>query len=258
MVKTELPIIDHVGVVKETNASSPLLCSQECHHNGCVGFLFKADETDNVNHCYSTPTHFGYNGTLAVTINGHICQNWADQTPHSHNYVATYMTESSLADAKNYCRDPSGEGFHWCYTIEPNVRWGKCDVYPCFRKNYIVDDTRCYLNGNPTSYNGTLAVTLNNHTCQHWADQTPHSHNYSATHMPEISLSEAKNYCRDPGDDGFNWCYTTSTNVRWEPCVIAPCTSDTDTCRILSTVNGKSTYRAGYQYFNRTSYDTFK
>ncbi|KAL4241124.1 hypothetical protein ACF0H5_001902 [Mactra antiquata] len=226
LVETELPIIDNVDIVKETNASSPLLCSQECLRNGCVGFLFQTDEPDDLNHCYSTRTHFGYNGTLDKTINGHICQNWADQSPISHSQVATHMPESSLSDAKNYCRDPDGSGFLWCYTIEPDVTWGKCNVYPCVHKKYIVDDNRCYSNGDPSSYNGTLAVTTNGYTCQNWADQTTHSHQYDATYMPENNLTEAKNYCRSPDNVGFNWCFTTNTSVRWEPCDVTPCITE--------------------------------
>ncbi|KAL4219104.1 hypothetical protein ACF0H5_021687 [Mactra antiquata] len=211
------------------------------------------------NHCYSTPNNLGYNGTVAVTINGQSCQNWADQTPHSHPYDATYMPESSLSEAVNYCRDPEGAGFHWCYTTYPGIRWEPCDIYPCLYETYEVEDSHCYSNQNSGSYNGTVAVTVGGNICQNWADQTPHSHIYDATYMPDGSLAEARNYCRDPNRIGFNWCFTTNPNVRWEPCDIHPCTTETKTCRMFSTRNhDESEYRAGYRYYNRTSYNTFR
>ena len=63
-----------------------------------------------------------YNGTVSVTISGRTCQNWADQTPHSHSYKGFGV--------KNYCRNSDDRkhapGGVWCYTVDPNKRWEYC------------------------------------------------------------------------------------------------------------------------------------
>ncbi|KAL4219033.1 hypothetical protein ACF0H5_021616 [Mactra antiquata] len=257
MEENELPIFYGMDVANETTASSYLHCSRQCLQSGCVGFLFKTNDDVDDNHCYTTPSHYGYNGTVAVTINGNICQHWVDQTPHAHDQIPDRMPESSLADAKNYCRDPDGEGFNWCYTTNSSVRFEACDTYPCFRKSYNVDNNQCYSTPTHFGYDGTVAVTTNGYTCQNWIDQTPHAHGQVADQMPESSLADAKNYCRDPDGEGFNWCYTTNPSVRFEECDTYPCTSGNNRCRLFSTRNNKSGNRnvEGYRLFNRTSYN---
>ncbi|KAL4233913.1 hypothetical protein ACF0H5_008585 [Mactra antiquata] len=134
-VETELPIFYGMEVANETTASSPLLCSLECLKIGCVGFLFKTDDIMDEASCHPNVNSSSYNGTLAITANGNICQNWADQTPHQHNTIARRMPESSLTEARNYCRDPKpiSAGFTWCYTMNPNARWEPCN--PCTSGN---------------------------------------------------------------------------------------------------------------------------
>jgi hypothetical protein len=73
-----------------------------------------------------------YRGAVAVTANGRVCQRWEAQEPHSHGF-------SDLPE--NYCRNPDGELWAWCYTTDDDVRWELCstaDVPPCD----AVDDCR--------------------------------------------------------------------------------------------------------------------
>ncbi len=39
--------------------------------------------------------------------------------------------DGSASAAENYCRNPDGDNTHWCYTTNPSVRWGYCDVPWC-------------------------------------------------------------------------------------------------------------------------------
>jgi hypothetical protein len=67
------------------------------------------------------------NPHLAATT-GYTCQSWAEHSPHGHSYDAWAADQNH-----NQCRDPWGsDGFIWCYTTDPDVRWDYCD--------YGVDD----------------------------------------------------------------------------------------------------------------------
>jgi len=69
-------------------------------------------------------------------------------------------------------------------------------------------------------YRGTKSVTLSGNTCQKWAKQKPHTHEYPPEDYPELE----ENYCRNPsGSEGGPWCYTTESDIRWEYC-LTPCT----------------------------------
>ena len=42
-------------------------------------------------------------------------------------------------------------------------------------------------------------------------------------HFPDRSIEDAKNYCRNPDNSRFLWCYTTDPGTRWEYCAIPMC-----------------------------------
>ena len=66
-----------------------------------------------------------------------------------------------------------------------------------------------------SDYHGSVSVTVSGLTCQHWSDQSPHSHGNG---------NEDENYCRNPdGDEGGVWCYTTDTDEEWEYCDVPDC-----------------------------------
>ncbi|XP_071115813.1 uncharacterized protein [Haliotis cracherodii] len=79
-----------------------------------------------------------YTGTQSTTRSGKTCQRWDTQEPHSHNNnkdakfaVPGFETPQTVTGSANYCRDPTREGFVWCYTTNPDARWEKCDVPIC-------------------------------------------------------------------------------------------------------------------------------
>ncbi|KAL8430920.1 hypothetical protein Efla_007368 [Eimeria flavescens] len=60
-----------------------------------------------------------YNGCQTRTRLGKTCQAWNVQTPHQH--------ADSFDFEHNYCRNPAGEPYIWCYTTDPAVRFDVCD-----------------------------------------------------------------------------------------------------------------------------------
>merc|ERR1712168_464445 len=99
----------------------------------------------------------------------------------------------------------------------------------CFLLIHFLAKNGCFASSggcyNPQTYGedyrGTKSVTLSGKTCQKWAKQKPHTHEYPPKDYPELE----ENYCRNPyGDaEGGPWCYTTESDIRWEYC-LKPCT----------------------------------
>jgi len=65
-------------------------------------------------------------------------------------------------------------------------------------------------------YRGTRRYTLSGTRCQHWSQNTPHSHQYNPSSYPNGDLKE--NYCRNPDESERPWCYTIHPYKRWEYC----------------------------------------
>lgn len=74
-------------------------------------------------------------------------------------------------------------------------------------------------------YTGHLNVTKSGLPCQAWSSKYPHEHVYNQNIMfkADGTADAAKNYCRDPGDHGYVWCYTTDPVVKWEKCDLETC-----------------------------------
>ncbi|XP_049324431.1 muscle, skeletal receptor tyrosine-protein kinase isoform X3 [Astyanax mexicanus] len=91
--------------------------------------------------------------------------------------------------------------------------------YVGMKKDQIT--TTCY-NNRGRFYQGTLNVTASGIPCQRWDQQDPHPHRLPVDVIPE--LSNAENYCRNPGGESDRpWCYTSSPRVRWEYCLVPKC-----------------------------------
>ncbi|KRZ20728.1 Testin, partial [Trichinella pseudospiralis] len=70
-----------------------------------------------------------------------------------------------------------------------------------------------------SDYRGKIAVTVNGHSCQYWAEKYPHSHQYGAGHFGDETIAEVMNYCRNPDKSSCGpWCFTTDPKVIREPC----------------------------------------
>jgi len=125
-----------------------------------------------------------------------------------------------LLDAANYCRNPDDyEEGPWCYTTSSDKRWEICGIPLC-------PQDKCKI-GAGTLYSGNVARTSSGITCQRWDASFPHEPSSIASNVdnfPDASLLDAANYCRNPDDyEEGPWCYTTSSDKRWEVCDIPTC-----------------------------------
>ena len=81
-----------------------------------------------------------YRGTKSVTKSGYICQRWDMQTPHKHGKTEPELFgEMFVSDAWNFCRSLTVKESPSCYTTDPAVRYGFCDIPLCGK--YVI----CYL-----------------------------------------------------------------------------------------------------------------
>jgi len=85
--------------------------------------------------CRQTQAGREYTGSVSQTVSGRQCQRWSSNSPHVLNsdYTDDKFAEGSRAAAANYCRNPdaSFDAGVWCYTLDPNVRWERCNVPLC-------------------------------------------------------------------------------------------------------------------------------
>ncbi len=77
----------------------------------------------------------------------------------------------------------------------------------------------------PSQYTGKASVTVTGRQCQAWASQSPQAHTVGSqnSQFPDGSVAAAGNYCRDPDNTGYPWCYTTNSGIRWEACTVDLC-----------------------------------
>ncbi|XP_029800593.1 plasminogen [Suricata suricatta] len=185
-----------------------------------------------------------YRGQVSVTVSGHTCQRWSEQTPHKHNRTPENFPCKNLEE--NYCRNPDGETSPWCYTTDSEVRWEHCTIPSCESSPASSEqlDTpvppeqtpvvqECY-QGNGQSYRGTSSTTITGKKCQSWSSMVPHRHSKTPEHYPEAGLT--MNYCRNPDGDKSPWCYTTDPSVRWEFCNLKKCPDREDSAANSPTV----------------------
>ena len=85
----------------------------------------------------------------------------------------------------------------------------------------IFYSTECKTTERGHEYRGALSKTKSGYTCQAWSSQTPHKH--SRTPQNYLSAGLVNNYCRNPDNSLYPWCYTTSTGKRWEYCDVKIC-----------------------------------
>ncbi|BFZ16322.1 hypothetical protein BsWGS_19361 [Bradybaena similaris] len=110
-----------------------------------------------------------------------------------------------------------------------------------FSPSIVRDD--CYMERGRW-YNGTVRFTKSGIPCQAWLDMSPHKHDRSPLIFPE--LIGAENFCRNPGgEESQPWCYTTSTESRWEVCDINMCDLD-----VSENVSSPQDYPKDYFDFN--------
>lgn len=91
----------------------------------------------------------------------------------------------------------------------------------------LAESAECKITKKGVEYTGTLRVTKSGRTCQRWDSQSPHTHGFTAHFKyPELSVSNAQNFCRNPSNDPNGpWCLTTDPQVYKEYCDVYFCTS---------------------------------
>eukprot|EP00591_Stephanopyxis_turris_P009936 CAMPEP_0195506542 /NCGR_PEP_ID=MMETSP0794_2-20130614/95_1 /TAXON_ID=515487 /ORGANISM="Stephanopyxis turris, Strain CCMP 815" /LENGTH=781 /DNA_ID=CAMNT_0040632869 /DNA_START=81 /DNA_END=2426 /DNA_ORIENTATION=- len=70
-------------------------------------------------------------------------------------------------------------------------------------------------------YRGTKNETTSGVPCQRWDAQRPHRHSRTAQRYPKSGLTE--NYCRNPDNEEYAWCYTEDPKIRWQFCDVPHC-----------------------------------
>jgi receptor tyrosine kinase len=78
-----------------------------------------------------------YQGYVNVTKSGLPCQRWDSKIPH--DFVRPPIVFPEVQNSENYCRNAGGEETSpWCYTMDPDVRWQKCNIPPCGKTEFNI------------------------------------------------------------------------------------------------------------------------
>nr|XP_006825401.1 PREDICTED: apolipoprotein(a)-like [Saccoglossus kowalevskii] len=163
--------------------------------------------------CYTDFNGTDYRGAVNTTTDGTECQKWTSLTPHNHSDTPSENPGTGLGD-HNFCRNPDNSDGAWCYTTDPSIRVGKCDIGV---PSDFCDE--CFKEPDVSDYRGKVSTTISGKTCQKWTDQTPHSHTRTPANFPTAGLGN-HNYCRNPDAEVQTWCYTTTPSKRWELCYV--------------------------------------
>ncbi|XP_041462739.1 plasminogen-like [Lytechinus variegatus] len=165
--------------------------------------------------CTDDPNGSNYRGDLSVTLSGKTCQSWTSQTPHGHSRTPDNYPDAGLGN-HNHCRNPDRAFTAWCYTTDPDRRWEYCAIGDFSRQ---CTDPEYYEEPSGTDYRGYVSTTRTGLECQAWTSQSPHGHSRTPENYPDAGLGN-HNYCRNPDNSDFAWCYTTDAGTRWEYCNI--------------------------------------
>ncbi|KAM9845606.1 hepatocyte growth factor-like [Aulostomus maculatus] len=164
-----------------------------------------------------------YRGTLNVTPEGVACQRWDSQFPHKHSFLPKNFKCNFCVCYRdlreNYCRNPDGSDYPWCFTTNPNQRIANCTNIPrCDAED--TQKTECYEDSGET-YRGTLATTRSGIPCANWS----HHINSGDSHSTVSHEGLEDNYCRNPDRDKHGpWCFTNPNNrLAWDYCKLKHC-----------------------------------
>ena len=76
-------------------------------------------------------------------------------------------------------------------------------------------------------YRGSINLTVTGKKCAEWNEVEPESDDEEALNpaaFPEVSLKEAKNFCRNPEATAFSpWCFLDKDKDEKEPCFVPLC-----------------------------------
>uniref|UniRef100_A0A8C5LHJ2 Hepatocyte growth factor-like protein n=1 Tax=Jaculus jaculus TaxID=51337 RepID=A0A8C5LHJ2_JACJA len=175
-----------------------------------------------------------YRGLVDRTKSGRECQRWDLQHPHSHPFQPDKFLDKGLDD--NYCRNPDGSEWPWCYTTDPKIEREVCDLPSCVsnrpgsfqgsktQRRPKSKTFKCF-RGKGEDYRGTANTTSAGVPCQRWDAQSPHQHHFVPERYACKDLRE--NFCRNPDGSEAPWCFTTRRNLRVAFCYqIQRCTDE--------------------------------
>lgn len=223
-------------------------------------FRRNKDLLGDLKKCRVTHSGVEYEGNIAQTKTGILCQNW--ETPDPIHKVAEQIVDSNFPEgskkkAKNYCRNPRHwAGRPWCYTLDFNVTKEDCDVPLCMKKE-------CRLTGVGVEYAG-LAHSSGSRECLYWSDLrgSEYSELLYNSLFPDGSRSSAENRCRNPDSDaGGPWCFVRregkSESYQRAYCGVPLC--EPKPCMVATTAvsSGYQDYHTVFSRFplNTTSID---
>nr|XP_054595709.1 hepatocyte growth factor a isoform X2 [Nothobranchius furzeri] len=190
----------------------------------------------------------GYRGKVDHTESGKECQRWDSQKPHRHDFQPKRYRDKGLKD--NYCRNPDNRLRPWCFTMDPKSPWEYCNISVCDSdpsEDADVNTTTSCVQGEGTNYRGTMNVTPEGVTCQRWDSQFPHNHSFLPQNFKcnscVCSRDLRENYCRNPDDADYPWCFTTDPNQRRAKCTHIPRCDAEATQKIECYEDNGETYR---------------
>ncbi|XP_056133728.1 hepatocyte growth factor a [Lampris incognitus] len=197
-----------------------------CNITVCVSDSSEATDINETTTCIQGKGA-NYRGTMNLSPEGVTCQRWDSQFPHNHSYIPeNYKCNVCVCYRdlrENYCRNPDGASYPWCFTTDPNQRIANCTHIPrCDTE--VAKKTECY-EENGENYRGTLAITRSGIPCGDWSRHI----NSGDSHSTVPSGGLEKNYCRNPDQDKHGpWCYTNPNNrLAWDYCRLKHCESPT-------------------------------
>nr|XP_022314627.1 plasminogen-like [Crassostrea virginica] len=173
--------------------------------------------------CRETPNGETYIGMLSHTVYGNQCLRWDSLNASNPEYAAVLNLKGNISSHANYCRNPDRKTAPWCF-VGGDLQWEYCDIPFCKR-----DSSECLRTPQGLDYFGTNSRTSDNIECQRWDKQEPNAHAF-ATEFMGLSVSEHKNYCRNPDSRERPWCYTVNSTVPFQYCDIPYCPEDTYYC----------------------------
>ena len=76
---------------------------------------------------YFNKTGGKYRGRVNVTATGKPCKLWDNESMQNVGLDPEGFPDSSLEEAANFCRNPNGSAWPWCYTMTV-TRWEYCAI----------------------------------------------------------------------------------------------------------------------------------
>ena len=131
-------------------------------------------------------------------------------------YITYYLIKLSMrqimAISHSACKPP-------VLNIETSTLTYICRIYGKYFASVNISAQNHCIDTEGLIYVGKVSVTQQNVQCQRWEVQHPHIHRYTdPSRFPDTTLADAANYCRAPDGRDVPWCYTTSTEQRWDHC----------------------------------------